>query len=393
MGVAPEAIVAPPPTAPPAHNLLASAIPVKEPDGSRWEAGFQFRPENCAEAEAYNPCGFTDEQWEIIVDAGSGSWEIDFDGNITAPIVYNASAYDVQVALEALPNIDLGDVVVVGGPGNVGGTTPYYLTFTGQYAGVDVPDPAALSIDLAGGAGISQTEVQAAGEPVVKQVSVNPDDVLYCPPQHVLPYQCSSYGFPAADYEGRARRQIEVAKIKSIEAEFWTGSKVPHNPSLRRSTPNDDGHILNPGGAAAPTAVSPSIALMLLSQALANCATGGLGTIHATPATVERWVSTLNTKSDDGRLSTLGRGDIVVSGSGYPGTGPLGQPPPGPNEVWAYATGLVNIREGDTEVFPDTFAEAMDRATNTVTYYGEVTAAVTWDLCCTFAVLIDLCGL
>jgi hypothetical protein len=80
----------------------------------------------------------------------------------------------------------------------------------------------------------------------------------------------------------------------------------------------------------------------------------------------------------------------VVVGAGYPGTGPFGQPDPGPDEAWAFATGMVDIRLGDPMIYPEEFWQALDRATNTVTFRGEQFAAVTHDGCCSFAVLIDL---
>lgn len=56
----------------------------------------------------------------------------------TANIKFNATAAEVQLALEALANIDPGDVAVTGGPGNEAGSTPYVVTFGGRYADTDV---------------------------------------------------------------------------------------------------------------------------------------------------------------------------------------------------------------------------------------------------------------
>ena len=51
---------------------------------------------------------------------------------------FNANAASVQSALESLANINVGDVIVTGGPPNLFGP-PIVVEFTGQYAGVDVP--------------------------------------------------------------------------------------------------------------------------------------------------------------------------------------------------------------------------------------------------------------
>lgn len=50
----------------------------------------------------------------------------------TAAIAYNATAAEVQAALELLDNVDPGDVVVTGGPVD---SAPLTLTFYGSYSG------------------------------------------------------------------------------------------------------------------------------------------------------------------------------------------------------------------------------------------------------------------
>lgn len=81
-----------------------------------------------------------DEIQKLFVDATAGQIKLTFQGQQTADIAFNATAGTVQTALEALSNIDPGDVVVSGGPGNSGGTTPYFITFLGggQWGGKDV---------------------------------------------------------------------------------------------------------------------------------------------------------------------------------------------------------------------------------------------------------------
>ena len=418
MGVAPDAVSDAPRSVEPLHNLIASAPTFVgddqgEADGileGRWLGGIEFKPRNCQEAATVNPCGVTNEIQSITVDATSGTWTVDYNGDVSGPLAFGISAYDLQVALEGLVGIELGDVVVVGGPGDAGGTAPYFITFTGLLEGVDVVALVVASIDLAGGgASVTQDQVQEAGDPIVKQPYTDPTEFVVVDPYTVeVPFECSSFGWQTTDYEERALDNLRLGKSKAIESEWWTGTKIPTNPSLVRSTPNDDAHILNPGGAAAPTPVSPGIALILFAQALANCGTGQRGMIHATPALVERWLNLtavnsvsisdflaeeLGIRNEPGLIIlTPGRGDIVVNGAGYPGTGPLGQPPPGPNEVWAYATGIVNVRTSDTILIPDNLDEALDRATNTITYRGEMEAMAYDDGCCRFAVLIDICG-
>lgn len=81
----------------------------------------------------------TNEVQKVTVKAKKGNFKLKFQGEETAAIKFNATAKEVQEALEALGGIDPGDVVVTGGPGDEGGTTPYTVTFGGQFAEEDVP--------------------------------------------------------------------------------------------------------------------------------------------------------------------------------------------------------------------------------------------------------------
>jgi hypothetical protein len=91
-----------------------------------------------AAAGAYALLGVVDEVQSVKIDATAGQFKLTFSGQQTANIAFNAAASAVQTALEALSNIDPGDVSVSGGPGDSGGTTPYLVTFSGQYAGTNV---------------------------------------------------------------------------------------------------------------------------------------------------------------------------------------------------------------------------------------------------------------
>lgn len=392
MAIAPEAVVAPPATTPPLHSLIESAVVVDEPTNSRWESGFTFQPENCIEAEAWNPCGTPGEVDFIELQCDGGTWTITVDGATTAAIACDATAADIQTALEDLATVDPGDVVVSSDG------TYIYLTWGGQYEGVDMSALVSVAdVDLTNGVDPVVLDLTAplyeAGEKLGKKdYDGNQTPVVYNPFIIAVPYTCSTFGFQAADYEKRAMRQLDAVRHKALEHEFWTGYIDPSNPSLMNSTPNDDDHILNPGGAAAPVAVSPGMALVLFAQALSNCGSGGRGMIHATPGLVERWINLTAVNCDDRLIWTCARGDIIVNGTGYPGLGPIGQPPPAAGTVWAYATGMVNVRMGDPEMYPKEFSEAIDRATNTVTYRGEQVASAVHDLCCSFAVLVDLCA-
>lgn len=64
-----------------------------------------------------------------------GTYTLTFSGQTTAAIPYNATATQVKTALEALSNVEPGDVLVSGGP-HPG--TAVVVAFAGQYLGDDV---------------------------------------------------------------------------------------------------------------------------------------------------------------------------------------------------------------------------------------------------------------
>lgn len=78
----------------------------------------------------------------------SGSFTLTFDGvGPTAAIPWDATAAQVQSALEGLSNIASGDVVVTGGP--LPGTA-VDVEFVGRYTGTDVPQMTADGTNLGG---------------------------------------------------------------------------------------------------------------------------------------------------------------------------------------------------------------------------------------------------
>jgi len=81
-----------------------------------------------------------DERQRIWIGSSGGSFTLNFDGNTTTPIPFNASAATVQTRLEALENIDPGEVVVSGGPGDLGANSPYEVAFQGGLSGTAVPE-------------------------------------------------------------------------------------------------------------------------------------------------------------------------------------------------------------------------------------------------------------
>lgn len=201
-----------------------------------------------------------------------------------------------------------------------------------------------------------------------------PKEVWYDPFVAYVPFTCTAAGFPREDFQGRLKEMAEAGWTKAIEREFWSGTLIDTNPHILSGDGTPDGPDYL---SAAP--VGAEAALVLLTQGLADCGSGSLGVLHAPPAVVELWMKGgLIHEDENGVLRTGARGDIVVAGSGYSHE----------NGYAAYATGLIEVRLGSPTYVPDTFAEAFDRATNTVTYLLERTAAVTHTGCCVLGVKI-----
>lgn len=94
------------------------------------------------------PCGAETQSVAITGTPTGGTYTLTFDGQTTAPIVYNAAASAVVTALNALSNVDPGDVTATGGP-HPG--SPILVTFVGQYEGVNVPQMTGNAALLTGG--------------------------------------------------------------------------------------------------------------------------------------------------------------------------------------------------------------------------------------------------
>ena len=126
--------------------------------GTRWGVG---------PYDVVNGAGGTDEVQTITITGTptGGDFTLDFKGETTAVVAYNAAAAAVQSALEALPNIDPGDVTVAGGPGP---GTPWTVTFGGQYEDEDVPQLIAVG-NFTGGSSpaiaVTTTTPGVAGPP------------------------------------------------------------------------------------------------------------------------------------------------------------------------------------------------------------------------------------
>lgn len=352
-----------------AHSLVASAQVVNEPD-NRWEAGYAFTPEGCVGANPWRDCPTHTSSTVVTVNLGTAPMNVPQFTDGVQWMYTSPTAIVVQMLTGVMSmTIDWGDgtpdAVDVSGPTahtyNEGSTRPFRVTVTYSFAGSE----------------------ESTGKSDPERLDV----VEFDPVLLELAATCTTVGYDTLDYPGRARRQMELATTKALESEFWTGATKPWNPHL--AAPN--AVVLNVGGIANPTPMTPGCALAALNQALGDCGIGGRGMIHSTIDLATLWSNISGGLMRDGqRLTTTVRDTTVVAGAGYTGSGPNGADPPA-GSAWAYATGPVQVRLGDIQVVPDTVAEAVDRHSNEITYRGERMASAAWDTCCLAAALVQVC--
>jgi hypothetical protein len=90
---------------------------------------------------------------KVLVSATSGTYTLSFQGQTTAPLAYNATSAEVQVALEALSTIGSGNVSVTSGGGGFAGN--HDVTFQGVLADTNVSQLTGDGSGLTGGFGLS----------------------------------------------------------------------------------------------------------------------------------------------------------------------------------------------------------------------------------------------
>lgn len=114
-------------------------------------------------AKVCSDSGLTLETQSVSITGGtpeSGNFTLTFDGETTGNIAFDATASQLQSALEALDNIQSGDVSCSGGPLPGSAVT---VQFQGRLEGA-VPEMTASDVDLsAGSPAISTSQAGADG--------------------------------------------------------------------------------------------------------------------------------------------------------------------------------------------------------------------------------------
>jgi hypothetical protein len=397
---------------PPFLSLVDSSPFGDVGDGDEWTGGFAYQPESHSGGEVRDPC---DNSSMDIPALGTPATPTATPAITGGTLTAAASPYEYElVALDAngstLPSAPVVVSIPSGTTGSVllsGPTIEFATSYSiyGRKAG-------SIGLLVAGLTGSytedgvpgtwSWTDTGAATPGAVPPIAdttggkgqyTNLPVVTFYPFIVAAEDSCSPFGFQEHDYKGRATRLVNLASRAQIEKEFWTGiyaqaGSYPNNYLANSSDPN----FVNITPGSGPCSIARG--QQLLEDYLQQCGFGGQGMIHTQAQTAP---NLLSVRIVDGPrpgtsllLSVLG--NIIVPGSGYPGTGPANLAPT-TGTAYMYATDLVTIRiddDDDAVVFPDTFAEALDRRVNLISFRAEKFAAATWDGACHACVQVNL---
>lgn len=231
------------------------------------------------------------------------------------------------------------------------------------------------------------------------------ETINYTPSVITKRVSCSTFGFAHMkdDYWPRVGRKLIGARGNELESRLSDGDCVqdqddlPVNPFFSQPEDPESSFNFTVLGGGEPMPIYD--ALGALDGSLAFCDSNSAGMIHMPTAAASKLDGFIHHESvnyGDGMgersiLRTATRGNIVVSGSGYSGTGPNGEVP-GPNQAWIYATSMVYLIWDNIVFSPDEGDFRSHFKDNRVDVVAEQIVGAFYNPCCNFAVLADLCG-
>lgn len=165
--------------------------------------------------------------------------------------------------------------------------------------------------------------------------------------------ECSTFGWQARDYEGRARRQLAAIQSAVVAHEFQVNSLGLQNVALQ-----DAAQMVH------PTPVDPVNALAEMEGAMALTYGGRRGMIHVTPQTFTLLKSAFAVEFVSNKWQT-GLGTIIVADAGYRAVG---------GQEFMYGTLMVQIRLGEVILVPGSLEQARAQATNLRTNLTKIVA-------------------
>jgi hypothetical protein len=179
-------VIAPPPPGPLVVNESSEAIEpasaslkaTLNPEGAATEYHFEYGTSTAygESTPVSAPLDAVNEVQSVTVSATGGGFTLAFNGEASAEVPFNATAAEVQAALEAIPGLGAGQVAVSGEAAG-----PWSVEFTGARAGQDVPE---LSAEAGG---LTGPEASAAVTTTTPGISLFDDRGASAPVAGLLP--------------------------------------------------------------------------------------------------------------------------------------------------------------------------------------------------------------
>jgi hypothetical protein len=168
--------------------------------------------------------------------------------------------------------------------------------------------------------------------------------------------RCKPVGTTLERLREIARTRLRLAEQTAVERAYWTGVGWPDDVAAPHLAAGDEVTILS------GTPLKAALAFGRLEEAIGGMS-GAVGVIHA-PRVAFPALKGLVAESRGVMRTELGT--RVVFGTGYPGTGPAGEPRTDA-VTWLYATGPVQVARGPVIDLPHNLPDALDRETNVAT--------------------------
>lgn len=199
--------------------------------------------------------------------------------------------------------------------------------------------------------------------------------------------RCSSFGWQARDWQGRANRQLLATRSYQIAKEVWSGAITTAAGLVNVPLTDLSSDRVSDIG----TPMAARKALACVEQAIAQCCQGCVGLVHMTPQMLTHLAAFGSVVVLNGNQWMTPNGHLVIPDAGYDGSGPGGTPA-GASQ-WIYGTSMMGLRLTPTYTVPGSQAEIesqMDRATNDMVVRAYQGVLVQWDDCCHVAAEVDV---
>ena len=200
----------------------------------------------------------------------------------------------------------------------------------------------------------------------------------------------STLSLPGQDRFERVKKELSAVTQKAVEYEFYTGSAAI-------GATNGNMFLTKTGASTVPVAgaFAPHISLMYLEEAISDSPTGESAVIHMTRDIASNLGSRLvYKKGEDGKpgRAMTRLGTEVVIGSGYTGSGPIGDTNAAASATnkWMYATSKVDVHLGKIEVVNEDLGQGVDATINNMRIKAYRPAAVYSDPSMHFTMRVTL---